>query len=997
MHVSRTMKTCLLIITIACIFTLCFCFVSCNTENSNNPVNPTASPTEGPKDPRSFSIKALSSESYPEATGSNLASSLAYANGIANKVQGFYTNSKRDYYALVNTHMSLVHKLSGGTLSVTDIANKDGVSYAHDTLDVYIELEDGSKYYSGNSSSAGRMNTVKLGYYYYETHIRDLGFAQETFDGNKYEFTSDVSLSEGWKANHMSAPEYNESGVSFEVVETLDPYCHISGLNITGSQVNAIEVTINATGSGSNVELFIYTNVTKSFNGNQRTVFTVDADGEDHTYLIDISSLKGKNDDLCGIRFDFGAMTGDKLTIKSLKAVKTAGTAIGYKLDKTYHVYPDKLHQEYELVKIKSTDGVTEYKNFGVELKIPMENVVEYTISKNANSQPEYVAAIVKNVGVIGFIIPNNGVNYQVTATQEGDNLVIREYIPYDKNNKTVASRLYNDESNSFDGIKAAAEIERNPLTDLSVKYTVKERASYVAYDAISGSYQFKMKGIDFNAAYRNPNNYYKADITINNTANSERSIYVWMNSSSGSLEGAQIVDNNGIAMPLPVQVSKNFAGEVEEPFYDPSDKEYGDTFVPIKIKAGEKVEYSLYHLYQNWGKFPLKQISSIQFHISYYHLSTGVTESNCIAPYYVFGRDLWTLPDFRGCSGIMWASQPQYNSVGRLRFVSYTKDDKVYASEYTESKIHSSGNTYADINYNYISDCGSFKYDLRHVEFPQNDENRTYYTMELEFLKDLTIEDVKNNLTLFSFDGRYEPFNLLGYSDENGNIKNDTVNKTDGAFRIIDIGGVNPYFTYYGLDNAKTEIMNFAFIMINYDITIGGNKWNGHFALRDSYAGDLNYGELSLMEDTVNFKKGDKIYLDFILLPWGTGTETTDNNVQKVRNDSVFNKITLTATKGTVQADTFLPIIKAENNTAEFVVQGGRNLFAINVSGITSFQGISISEKLSDGTWVAYETGTTDVDGYQISYNQDGTYTYSFIVDMGENGNSRTFKVSCK
>ena len=120
----------------------------------------------------------------------------------------------------------------------------------------------------------------------------------------------------------------------------------------------------------------------------------------------------------------------------------------------------------------------------------------------------------------------------------------------------------------------------------------------------------------------------------------------------------------------------------------------YGDTIFPLRFKENEESQFTVLNLYQNWGKYPLKQLSWIQFHVSYYHLSTGVTESNCIAPYYVYGKDGWTLPDFRGASGIMWSGQPQFNSVGRLYFLSYinSKGKKVM-TEYTDSYIRSSGN----------------------------------------------------------------------------------------------------------------------------------------------------------------------------------------------------------------------------------------------------------------------------------------------------------------
>ena len=275
----------------------------------------------------------------------------------------------------------------------------------------------------------------------------------------------------------------------------------------------------------------------------------------------------------------------------------------------------------------------------------------------------------------------------------------------------------------------------------------------------------------------------------------------------------AVLLDDTGTQIPLPMQVGKNFGHEKEESFYDPEDVEYGDTMFPLRLKANEESQFTVLNLYQNWGKYPLKQLSSIQFHVSYYHLSTGVTESNCIAPFYVHGKDGWTLPDFRGASGIMWSSQPQYNSVGRLYFLSYinNKGSKIN-TEYTGSYIHSSGNTYADLDYSYISDCGSFKYTLRHVEFPQVDENRTYYSLHLEFLKNLTINNERENLTLFSFDGRDNYFHQTGYLDENNEPQTVAIDTTKPNSEIYKLGNQNPYFSYFEL--AENKDMNFGFIL---------------------------------------------------------------------------------------------------------------------------------------------------------------------------------------
>ena len=995
MRIIRIMRFCIIFVVAIAISTAVLSFVACKKNDDTRDPEPII-----PTDPLSFGIKAIKAGTYPVNNDSSLSASFAYSNSIANGVQGFYTNAEREYYALVNTDMSLVHTLdSTEALNVRDIANKDGISYAHNTLDVFIKTQDNKVYYSGNSSTSARMNTTRLGYYYYETHIRDLGFGEKISEDDfqqEVNSSTEIKLDAGWTVNQMSEPVYKNGTVSFTATNNYDPYCCLNNINVTTENANYLEVTINCVGTTTSAELFIATTSGKGFNAEQRIGFNIKSDGTDHTYRIDLFNIKDQKEGIVGLRFDFGETAGDTFTIKSIKVIGRKANSIGYKLDKTFHFYADKVHQEYKLLDNKKSNSVKEFDSFGVELKIPMENVLEYKISYDENNNPEYVAASVKYAGVIGFIIPNDGRTYNVTAEEEGEYLVIRQSVAYNKKDLVMGSRIYNDESNSFDGIAAQTRLERNPITELSAESSKRTGTKYIEYDPLRGSYHFTLKGSEFNAAYKAKNDYYSSNITITNNTQEDRSMYIWMNSNTGALEGAAVVDSQGFLLPIQPQVCKNFAGEKEEPFYDPTDTGYGDSFIPLKVSAGQTIKYTIHHIYQNWGIFPLKQISSIQFHISYYHLSTGVTESNCIAPYYVYGKDLWTLPDFRGCSGIMWSSQPQYNSVGRLRFVSYYKDSQYVKSEYTDTYIRSSGNTYADMDYNYISDCGSFKYSLRHVEFPQNDENRTYYTMDLSFLKDLKVKDVKNKFTLFSFDGRFENFDYIGYSDKNGKSVNKRTKKADGSYELINIGNKSPYFTFYGLNNPQTNVMNFAYIMIDYDIVIGGKKWDGDFALRNSFSGNLNYGELSLMEDTVSFKKGDHIIINFILLPWGTGTDTDDSNVQAVRQDSVFNKIKLTAIRGTEVKDNYLTGIKADNNAAEFTVSGGRNRHVVRIDGMTSIAGITIEEKTASG-WISYVTNVQSYDGYQITYNEDGTYSYFFVFEMDSGGSARTFKVSAK
>ena len=122
-------------------------------------------------------------------------------------------------------------------------------------------------------------------------------------------------------------------------------------------------------------------------------------------------------------------------------------------------------------------------------------------------------------------------------------------------------------------------------------------------------------------------------------------------------------------------------------------------------------------------------------------------------------------MPNFRGRSGNIWSGQPQFNAVGCVYFVNYMKNksDK-NLSTVQNTTINSDGFTYADVVMDYVSDCSSYEYTLRHVEFPQTDENRTYYTVEIEFLRDVTFKNFRRDFALFSFNSRGTTFTQKAY-----------------------------------------------------------------------------------------------------------------------------------------------------------------------------------------------------------------------------------------
>lgn len=942
---------------------------------------------------------------------SKLGSTIVFAGDMKNQVQGYYENGNRANYIIKNADIQLSQRLTGYQTKYIDYVknSENGNHYFENTMEPYIKTDDGKMYYSGNSQANGRMNTTRLGYYYYETHIRDLNFGSTASSSGSYLYSADISGFEDsvWTSNLMSAPVYSGGTMTVKVTDPYDPYVYREGLNIPMNQYNAIEVTLKMDGTSSEGDVFFYTDASGSFNGEQRTRFSITNDGEYHTYLIDLSSTGLINGALRGIRFDIGSAAGETVTFKSVKAVKADISSVPFKLDKTFHTYPDKLHQEYRIIATDNASGISEY---GLEVKFPADRVVSFKVKDgkdnfgyseyipNGAEGIHYVAFDIKDTGIVGFIIPDDGLTDRVSVSLESGFVVFRQMaaIPSKINAKSeykFGNRLYTDSTHTYKGIDEQAYIERNPLSDVQVSNASSSGCKYIGYDMLRGAYRFTMNGTDFNNAYYNiPDKHFKADISIAGDQY-DRSVYMWINGAAGNVEGAAVLDEAGKQVPIPVEVCKNFQGEFEEPFYDPQDKQYGDSFYPIQIEAFKTVKHTTMQLYQNWGIFPLKQISSIQFHITYYHLSTGVTESNCIAPYFVYGKDEWTLPDFRGCSGDMWADQPQFNAVGRLRFVSYNNGAGKIKAEYTGSDIRSAGLTYADIDYNYISDCGSYEYSLRHVEFPQNDENRTYYTLELKFLKDLDIKNVKENFTLFNMDGRAGAFSKLGYLDASGNIKYKDMKLTEPFAETILLDKNKPYFSYFGLGGSSSPIMNFAYMVKNYDITIGGQKWNGNFVLRNTYDGSLNNASISIDEGDVSFKKGDTIKLNFILLPWGSYRDTDDKNVRTVFEDSVKNPIRITAQEGTVVPDDYLPVVRTDQNSATFTLTGGRNRSTVRIDGFTKFGKPTIYE-IRNGVKYLYVTSKNSYDGYTVQYNSDGTYSYSFVYETQSPVDQRTFQI---
>ena len=814
------------------------------------------------------------SEIVNDISSDEMADTIKYAADCYNTVQGCYENGGYDRYTLENSGAKVVAELNTRGKKSLSVYDKDGNPYYEHSGYVYYIDSDSKKYVSNESESQSRVNTTKLGGYYYEAHIRDLDFK----------------------------------------------------------------------------------------NANNRD----------------------------------------------------------FKADITMHVFPDKIHQQYFLY---AKEATTNLREFGTEIKIPQRTVASVKVSdeENSGSLPyksstcSYVAFDIIGTGIVGFIIPNDGSTASVSVSLENGNYVFRQTAAYDGcginkydeaggyslNYLTFGNRLYTDSSHNFDGIESAARQEHAQLDGITVEKN-SDGAKYRGYEKLRGTYLFSISGTDFNKAYYNkPDKHYKAPVTIKNDGE-ERNIWIRFNYVQGFLEGAALLNKYNSLLPVEVQVSKNFCGDKGEDFYSNKDTAYSNSIFPIALKNGKDAEFTLINAYQNWGKSPLKQLSSIEFHVSYYHLSTGVTETNCIAPYSVY-NDGWILPDFRTRSGTMWADQPQFNSTGKLYFSNYnTTPLSNIQSTYKKSEIVSDGFSYSDILMDFEDGNDAYHFTCRHVEMPQTDENRTYYTLNLVFDRDTTFKNFKRDFSLFTFKSRFYSYDKLNYLDENGETQIVEINKKPSFAKYYRLSPDGGYLGYMDVEDYENNsqinnvfLTNFALIVKNSEVIRNGKTEDVACVFKDKYSksDNINIGALTLDYNNVSFKAGDIIKIDFILLPWGNGNETTDENVQRVREDSVLNSARVT--DGNSLDDTYIPTVEASDNYSEFTVKGGRNNIAVRVNGFTSYQKPNIFV-WENGEWIGFDSSSVNgYDGYTVFYNKNtGLYDFSFVYTSTDPDREYRFKI---
>ena len=990
---------------------------------------------------------------------------------LANGVSPYYADSNRNQLIISNLEMNLSYNMTKahGDMLVSNISTKDGHDYIRNTMDVYVKMKDGNIYYAGKSASTNNvtLNIYRYGYYYYENRLEGQNFINAAPSSKSL----DVDIRLNVNASHdIKVSGKITNGIKY-VVEGSDPYVVLNGINYKTSDYDMIEVTIKVDECVNTSELYIIAGSGTWFSDSQKQMLGIVADGQPHTYQIPLSSIKDYTGNLKGLRFDITGAIGSEVEISNLKLCKLdyGSSPKDLTIQRSFVTYSNKLHHVLQVSAYEETDDIQAFgmltqidANTVEKLVVKDRNGLHYELSGIAWNTVEYVGFDIKDAGIFGFILPYDGSGGSIRVTLEDGVYRIEQnkapvggkvspssiyhpeleaqsgrYEVISTNNGNdffMGQRIYTDENHTFDKFIYEAACERNPLTEKNfiIDTENSDNATFAGYNALYGYYKLTVSGTGFNNAYyKYPNRHYAIKFTMKGDEYN-RNFYIVAYTTSGQLECAALLNYKEMMLPVSLEVAKNFAGDGENTIYNNEDKAYGETYFPMILGANQERGYTIINMYQNWGKVPLKQISSIQYHTPYYHLSTGVTETNCIVPFNVNGPGL---PDFRAMSAPFWKSQPQHNSGGAHSFLGYTTSSgQGVVSDTTGVTIDSYGPTYADIAIDYMSSDGKISATYTHMEMPETDENRSYYEMKYTVLEDVSINDFRNNFTFYYCTDNNPDKNpngpsvyeKIGYLDENNKYQVVDANHDSDTKGYV-LGDECPYFSFFMMPNYWREnphadgYTNIAFLIYNYEIIINGQKVeDANFYIRNK----SNWIRLSLDLGDVELKKGDTFTINAILMPWGSqqyedgitdlstfppNYEYTDvvgedengnpiyymdKNVRDVRENTLLNPLKAIADKDCeIMESVFIPRIKTTNGkSAEFTVSGGYNNCSIRVYGFEKLT-VPVLEEYKDGKWHVVELSSATspdmygygnyYDGYGVHYDGDGKFSYSFVTDM--------------
>lgn len=498
--------------------------------------------------------------------------------------------------------------------------------------------------------------------------------------------------------------------------------------------------------------------------------------------------------------------------------------------------------------------------------------------------------------------------------------------------------------------------------------------AAPLVYDLVRGCYTIGTRCLgSFEAQfYDHPNDYERADFEVQNDA-TDRTIYICHRTSegpSGLVEGGVLLDPEGHPLPITVQISKNFAGEIEEKFYNPTDEPFSETWFPLVMGPGDHRAISSLHLYQNWGRHMVKQFSSLGAWMDYFHSSSGVTETTCYVPFKFGGLSGIDIADFRAMSQpTFWGDQPQHDNVAGHSFLSYHDGVRWQYLEYRGTTYTSTGPNWMDITLHYLSSDGKVQASVRTFELPQRDEVRNFVNVTYQFLAPLSIRQAPEHFRLLTAGSRVQSlrqtsFAATGMTDRR--LRFDTEN---WDVRGVPLPGVPSSLAVYGDPKGGNALVL--------------RRWNSGLHPAASVLCSTN-GDTRLClvpaEENLEFKTGDILQLEAMLLPFGD-TQSAAIASREVRAYGIDGPRLVGVARG-VKVSDFPTEVRADGNRAEFTVAGGLDLIPILVTGLSDYRSPRLLRKTRLGWEPVGHSRVGSLDGVQTYSQPDGRFGAVMLVE---------------
>ncbi len=512
---------------------------------------------------------------------------------------------------------------------------------------------------------------------------------------------------------------------------------------------------------------------------------------------------------------------------------------------------------------------------------------------------------------------------------------------------------------------------EQPPLADDALETLAADRPLH--YDAVRGCYVIGSHNPGgFGGHYfHHPDYREQVAFTVVNDGPA-RKIYVCHETSSGVpglVEGGVVTDADGHPLPLTVQVSKNFAGEKEEAFYNPTDIPFSETFFPLDLEADETRTLTSIHLYQNWGNHMTKHFSSLGAWMDYFHSSTGVTETTCYVPFKFGGLPGVAIADFRAMSqDTFWTGQPQHDNIAGHSFLSYHDGEAWQYLTYRGTTYDSTGPNWMDIGLEYLSTDGKVRATVRTFEYPQADELRNFIHVRYEVLEPLTIPRAREHFRMLTVGSWVQS---LRYTHAAASGMDDVpLTFAEPNFALLGhaLPEENAFLALYGEPKGSNAIVL--------------RKWSGPAGPAATVICEADGNTRLLLvpdADDLVLAAGDVIEFEAFWLPYG---EVDGARIPR-REAAAYGGAGPTISDVTVgtHVANFPPEVRAANNEAEFVLRGGRSDVAVLVTGLTEYRWPRIYREESTG-WVPIDQSRNgDLDGVQVFTASDGSIGAAFIV----------------